>query len=84
MIHFPPISQEGVMGKWCYQVLLAEIDAETEEDWSWYYPNAPTEPRPEFASESDACEAGKNRYPGCQVRAVPLDVHVDRGTSPIV
>jgi hypothetical protein len=69
------------MAKWSYQVLLAEIDAETEEDFSWYWPNSPSEARPEFASEQEALETGQRRYPGCQVKSVPLDVHMDAGTG---
>lgn len=61
------------MRKWTYQVQLADIDAETEEDMGWYYPNRPNEPRPEFDTATDAMEVGQARYPGCQVRAVHAD-----------
>jgi len=60
------------MAKWCFQVLLAEIDAETEEDCNWYWPSSSNEPRPEFDSDVDALNAGKIKYPGCQIRPVPI------------
>lgn len=68
------------MAKWTYQVLLAEIDSETEENFSWYYPTGPSETHPEFDSPALARTVGEERYPGCQVRAVSLDVHVDRAS----
>jgi len=70
--------------KWCYQVKLAEIDAETEEDFDWYWPGGPREARPEFDSATEALDAGKDRYPGCEVRAVLLEcVRVDANIASV-
>ena len=60
------------MPRFTYQVLLGDVDAETDDDFHWYYPNGLYEPRPEFASSTEALQAATQRFPGKKARAAFL------------